>query len=254
MRLDKYLVDNGFVESRNRANILLEKGLVLVNGKTQKPSYQIKENDVVNIKENIKYVSMGGYKLEKALNEFNISLLDKICADIGCSKGGFSECMLNFSAKKVYAVDVSISELDVNLYNDKKVVPLEINAKDLKSSLFEDIIDFIAVDCSFISVKNIINSLINILSQKGEMVILLKPQFECGAKNLTKGGIVKNKKILLNICEEFLSFFTSLNFSVLNFSYAPIRENKNVEFLFYLSRQGESINKEIIKGKLNELI
>lgn len=253
MRLDKYLVEKGFVESRNRANILLEKGLVLVNNKIQKPSYIVKATDTISIVEQIKYVSMGGYKLEKALKEFDIVLNNKICADIGCSKGGFTECMLNFGANKVYAIDVSISELDLSLLNNDKVITKEINARELTRQTFIDKMDFVAVDCSFISIKYILDNLIQILSNNGEMVILLKPQFECGAINLTKSGIVKNKKILLNICKDYLQYFMQNNLKVKNFTFAPIRENKNIEFLFYLSTQGESIQANKIEGILSDL-
>jgi len=253
MRLDKYLVEKGFVETRNRANILLEKGLVLVNDKIQKPSYNVKELDEIKIVEPIKYVSMGGYKLEKAINTFSINLKDKICADVGCSKGGFTQCMLINGAKNVYAIDVSISELDESLIKNNKVITKEINARELSSKTFSDKMDFIAVDCSFISVKYILNNLLAILSTNGEMVILLKPQFECGANNLTKSGIVKNKKILINLCKEYFLYFSQNGLKVKDFTFAPIRENKNIEFLFYLSIIGETIDIRKIEEILGEL-
>ena len=249
MRLDKYLFEKAFAESRNRALILLEKGLVFVNGKRQKASYEVKENDIVEIIEGLKFVSMGGYKLEKALNDFKLSVKDKVCADIGCSKGGFTQCLLENGAKKVYAVDVSISELDQSILADNRVVTVEENARFLNENTFGKV-DFVCVDCSFISIKHIINNLISLLCQDGEMVILLKPQFECGEKNLTKSGIVKNKKILKELCLEFSTLFSSLNLAVKGLTLAPIRDNKNIEFLFYLSKNNStSVNiNRIIDG------
>jgi len=235
MRLDKYLHINGFAESRNRALILLEKGLVKVNGKTEKPSYEVKDSDQIVVISPIKYVSMGGYKLEKALQDFNIKLQDKICADIGCSKGGFTQCLLNYGAKKVFAIDVTTAELDNDLRQDDRVNLIEINAREMNENTF-GLIDFLCVDCSFISIKYIINNLKSVLKQNGEMVVLLKPQFECGEKSLTKKGLVKNKLILKKICQDFCEYFISLGLYIKGFTNAPIRENKNIEFLFYLTQ------------------
>lgn len=253
MRLDKYLVENNYVESRNRASILLEKNQVLVNGKPQKPSYDVKELDKVEIVDTLKYVSMGGYKLEKAILDFNISLKNKICVDIGCSKGGFTQCLLKNGAKKVYAVDVTIAELDSSLAENPLVYTKEINAKDLNKDTIKDEIDFVCVDCSFISIKNIIDNIMDILKIGGEAVILLKPQFECGAINLTKKGIVKNKSVLSKVCLDFYNYFISKNISILNFTTAPIRANKNIEFLFHLSNTGNNLNFYIIEGILKNL-
>lgn len=244
MRLDKFLVEKQFVESRNRASILLEKGLVNVNGKPQKASYDVKDTDKIEVLENLKFVSMGGYKLEKAIKDFNLSLEGKICADIGCSKGGFTQCLLMSNVKKIYAVDVTISELDKTILSDNRVIPIEINARTLDENTFGKV-DFVCVDCSFISIKNIIDNLISILDDNGEMVVLLKPQFECGEKNLTKNGIVKNSKILKNLCQEFNLLFNQKGLSVKDFTIAPKRDNKNLEFLFNLTKQKLPIIKDI---------
>ncbi len=251
MRLDKYLFINGFTESRNRALILLEKGCVLVNGRVEKASYDVKEADIISISEPIKYVSMGGYKLEKALKDFNISIKDKVCADIGCSKGGFTQCLLNAGANRVYAVDVNTSELDQSLKSDDRVTLVEINARDMTDSCFGKV-DFLCVDCSFISVKLILKNLLAILKSTGEMVILIKPQFECGEKNLTKKGIVKNKIILKKICKDFYDLFISEGLYVKGFTNAPIRENKNLEFLFNLTFE-KSNNLNLINSIIDGL-
>ncbi len=252
MRLDKFLSTNGYAESRNRALILLEKGCVTVNGKNEKASYEVKETDNILVTEPIKYVSMGGYKLEKALKDFNISIKNKTCADIGCSKGGFTQCLLNEGAKKVYALDVNLDELDLSLKNDKRVSAIQINAREMDEKTFGKV-DFLCVDCSFISVKYIINNLISVLNANGEMVILLKPQFECGEKNLTKKGIVKNKSILKIICQEYCQYFFSLNLFVKGFTNAPIRENKNIEFLFYLTQNKMDYNINKINSIIDEI-
>ena len=252
MRLDKYLSQNGFAESRNRALILLEKDCVLVNGKKQKASYEVKDSDVVSIIEPIKYVSMGGYKLERALSEFKIDVLDKTCADIGCSKGGFSQCLIVNGAKKVVAVDVNLDELDFSLKQDKRITPIKLNAREICENSFEKV-DFICVDCSFISIKYILPNLLTVLKDGGKLVVLLKPQFECGEKNLTKKGFVKNKTILKNICQDFVKYFNSFNLNIKGFTNAPIRENRNLEFLFYLSRQNGGLSSQNIIDIIEEL-
>ena len=238
MRIDKYLVNFGYVESRNRASILIEKNSVLVNGKPVKASFDFnEEKDVLEIKEQIKYVSMGGYKLEKALIDFNLNLQDKICIDIGCSTGGFTQVLLLNNAKKIYALDVNTSLLDSTLAENVKVYPIQMNIRDITENSFSEKIDFACVDCSFISVKYFLDKIPSILTDLGEIVALIKPQFECGQQNLTKNGIVKDKKILKKVCLDIKDFCESKELYIKDFTSAPIRDNKNVEFLLYITKQ-----------------
>ena len=254
MRADLFLVEKSFVNSRNRAGILFEKDLVRINGKIVKPSYDVKDGDKIEILQEIAYVSMGGYKLEKALKDFKIDINDKTCVDVGCSTGGFTQVMLLGGAKRVYAVDVNTDVLDESISKNPKVEPIKINAKNLSSNIIKENVDFCAVDCSFISLKHLLKPIFCSLSDNGEAVALIKPQFECGAENLTKKGIVKNKKVVFVTCLNIFDYCVESGFNVLDVTIAPIREKKNLELLIYLSKIKNGIDKFDFSKKVEEIL
>lgn len=253
MRLDKYLSENGFATSRNRALILIEKNFVRVNGKSVKASYDVKENDKITVTEPIKYVSMGGYKLEKALEDFNYSVVDKICVDVGASTGGFTQRLLLSGAKKVYCLDVNTTLLDKTLSEDERVSKITLNARELNETTFLIKPDLAVADCSFISLKNVLVPISRAIKQDGEIICLIKPQFECGISNLNKKGIVKNDKAVIGVCRELLDYCISNFLYPVNFTFAPIRQDKNAEYFFLISKtKKETINYDYIKGVIEK--
>ena len=213
-RIDILLVKRGYFKTRQKAKYAIENHDIYVNDKlVEKISKTYEEDCKIEIKkETLKYVGRGGLKLEKAINEFNIILKDKICMDIGASTGGFSDCMLQEGAKKVYAIDVGHDQLDEKLQIDKRIVNLEgTNIKDIKIEEFEKI-DFISIDLSFISLLNVLDIAYKLLSNMGEIVVLIKPQFEAGRENINKNGIVKDKKIHKKVIEKVLLYSKRFRF------------------------------------------
>ncbi|MCD8328587.1 MAG: TlyA family RNA methyltransferase [Ruminococcus sp.] len=254
-RLDVFLNSNGYFKSRTYSQRAIEAGEVLINGKVAlKPSLLVDENDkiVVTSKEP-QFVGRGGYKLKAAVESFGLKLKGLVCADLGASTGGFTDCLLQNGAKKVYAVDVGKGQLDKKLLQDKRVVNIEgVNVKDIDSNFFEERMDFVCADLSFISVSFALKPIKSILSESGEAVILVKPQFEAGKSALNKRGIVKNKKdhifSLSKICNEC----EATNLLVCGLIYSPIKGGDgNIEYLLYLSNsgRGQAID---IEGKVIE--
>lgn len=248
MRLDKFLYEKGYSESRNRALILIEKHRVTVNGKNEKASYEVKDGDVIEVSKPIEYVSMGGYKLEKALSEFHCDVKGKICLDVGCSTGGFTQALLMNDAKKVYAIDVNTSLLDEKVSKDKRVELVTLNARNLSANTFDIKPEIAVADCSFISLKYILGPISQAIAVNGEIICLIKPQFECGEKALNKKGILKDKKLLYKICYDLRDYCLDNLLYPIDFTFAPIREDKNVEYFFRLSKFiSKPVNYEYIK-------
>lgn len=245
LRLDLYTVENGIIKSRERAKELIKSGNVTVNGSAvDKPSYNISEADTVEVLcEQLKYVGRGGLKLEKALEMFNIELGGKICADIGASTGGFTDCMLQNNAEKVYAIDVGHDQLDESLAQNSRVINLEkTNIKNLPSDYFAEQIDFITADVSFISLKQIIPKISEFLSGIGEAVLLIKPQFEAGKTDVGKNGIVKNSKVHIRVISEIIQFLSENRLYAWGLDYSPIcGGNGNIEYLLYLKKQKANV-------------
>jgi len=239
-RLDKYLHSILQIESRAKAKREILNGNILVNGKViKKPAYIVELNDKVEI-ENIsmKYVGRGGEKLSYALDIFNISLVDKIAIDIGASTGGFTDCMLQNNIKKVYAIDVGTSQLHQSLINNKKVIVVEnTDIRHLKSkNIINDEISFFTIDVSFISIKKILNSVIDIVKNDCMGVILLKPQFEVGKEFVGKNGIVNKKIYHVKLLKDIYEFLLSNKMEVTNIINSPITGKKgNVEYLIFLN-------------------
>ncbi len=225
--------------SREYAKEIILKGYVYINNKNiKKPSYKVLENDTINIDKMAipKYVSRGGFKLEKALNYFNICLQNKECIDIGASTGGFSDCMLQNGAKLVYAIDVGTNQLDYKILNNNKVVSIEnIDIRNFEST---QKFDFVSVDVSFISLKKIIYKINELIKDTGIITMLIKPQFEAGRENIDKNGIVKNKNIHIKVLQDICNFCIEQGLFVYDITYSPIKGSKgNIEYLICLNKQ-----------------
>jgi 23S rRNA (cytidine1920-2'-O)/16S rRNA (cytidine1409-2'-O)-methyltransferase len=236
-RLDVFCVEKGFFESRENAKRYIMAGEVLVNGASVCDlSYNVKDTDVVEVRRKELYVSRGGLKLKKAIDYFNIDLKNKVCLDIGVATGGFSDCMLKEGAKKVFGVDVGKGQVHEKVLSDRRFhfIP-DTNARFLKKDIFDESMDFVAVDVSFISLKQIIPSLVKCLGKKTDIVLLVKPQFELEPMALKK-GIVKNENLrqrALNDIIDFVKNFKELK--IIGFTDSPIKGEKgNLEFLLYL--------------------
>ena len=259
IRLDLYLVENGIFESREKARIAIMEGNVFVNNqKEDKPGTMIKEDSVVEYRgEKLKYVSRGGYKLEKAINEFNIDLKNKTCIDIGSSTGGFTDCMLQNAAKKVFAVDCGTNQLDYKLRIDDRVVTMEnTNARYLDKSNFDDeTIDFISVDVSFISLTKIIPGVNDLLKNDGEAIMLIKPQFEAGKELVEKNGVVRDSKTHIDVIKKVIEFSYNLGLSILRLDYSPIKGPAgNIEYLLYVKKSLDNVINEIDENNIINLV
>ncbi len=238
-RLDTILTEKNIVESKHKAQAMILAGQVFVNNiKVDKPGKKFTEDIEIEIKAFPKFVSRGGFKLEFALNQFNVELRDKICMDVGASTGGFTDCLLQYGAKKVYAIDVGYGQLHYKLRNNPKVINIEkCNFRYIKSNRILDLIDLCTIDVSFISLKLIIPKCLDFLKDNGEIIALIKPQFEAGKDEVGKGGIVKDPIIHKKVISNLKDFFSSINLSVLSLVESPILGQKgNKEFLIYLKK------------------
>ncbi len=244
VRLDSLVVQKKLISSREKAKEHILLGLVIVNGVVcKKPSQQVDENaDVLISGEILKYVGRGGLKLEKAIDYFKLDLNDKICADIGASTGGFTDCMLQNGAKKVYAVDVGHDQLALKLLEDKRVVNLEgVNVRYLTDEQISEKLNFISVDVSFISLTLILPVLKRFLANNGEMVCLIKPQFEAGKSHVGKKGVVKSQASHIEVLNKIISFVEEQNFNIKCLTYSPIKGPEgNIEYLIYLKNEDKS--------------
>ena len=240
IRLDLLLVEKGFVESRQKAQTTIMSGLVFVNNqKVDKPGTNVAEDAQIEVRGNaLKYVSRGGLKLEKAMQTWPIVLENTICMDVGASTGGFTDCMLQNGAKKVYAVDVGYGQLAWSLRSDERVICLErTNARYLNHEIIPDEPDFSSVDVSFISLKLILPAIAAVLKENGHVVCLIKPQFEAGKEKVGKKGVVRDPAVHLEVLENFLTHVKESGFTVLDLTFSPIRGPEgNIEYLGYLQK------------------
>ena len=248
-RLDVLLVKKGFFSSRERARSSIMAGIVLVDGnKEDKPGIKVSEDAEIVVKENINpYVSRGGLKLEKALKDFNIKLDGKTVIDVGASTGGFTDCMLQNGASKVYAIDVGYGQLAWKLRQDDRVVVMErTNIRHVTPETIGEPLDFASIDVSFISLKLVLPVVHKLLKPSGKVVALVKPQFEAGRDKVGKKGVIRDPKVHLEVLEDFVLNAERSGFSVLQLTYSPIRGPEgNIEYLAYLSPalEGEESNK-----------
>ncbi|MGN1081891.1 MAG: TlyA family RNA methyltransferase, partial [Acutalibacteraceae bacterium] len=223
-RLDAAVTELGFAESRQKAQALIMSGCIYVNNqKANKAGMQIKETDAVEMRgDKMKYVSRGGLKLEKAMQKFGVLLENKICADIGASTGGFTDCMLQNGALKVYSVDVGYGQLAWKLRTDERVVNLErTNFRYVTSEQIPDLLDFASVDVSFISLKLILPVLNTLMKNGGDTFCLIKPQFEAGRENVGKNGVVRDKSVHTEVIKNVFKYAESNGFSILNLDFSP---------------------------------
>ena len=238
-RLDAELVQRGICETRNRAQASIAEGNVTVNGAVcMKASQKVTDTDILVLTEPLPFVGRGGYKLRYALAEFGILLSGRQCLDIGASTGGFTDCMLQNGARKVYAVDVGYGQLDWKLRNDPRVVCLErTNARYLTTDQIPESLDFASIDVSFISLKLIFPALYDLLREGGEVACLIKPQFEAGREKVGKKGVVRDSAVHREVLEHFLEYAKDNHFTVLGITYSPIRGPEgNIEYLGYLRK------------------
>ena len=246
-RLDVLLVERGLQETRQKAQATIMSGLVYVAGqKVDKPGTAVLNDAPIEVRGNaLKYVSRGGLKLEKAMATFPIDLTNNICADIGASTGGFTDCMLQNGASKVYAVDVGYGQLAWKLRSDERVVCMErTNARYLTHEQIPDELDFASVDVSGISLKLILPPLCGLLKDGGHVSCLGKPQFEAGREKVGKKGVVRDPAVHLEVLENFLIHAKESGFTVLGLTFSPIRGPEgNIEYLGYLEK-GEWVEKE----------
>ena len=237
-RLDTMLVERNLFTSREKAQAAIMAGLVMVNGVRADKAGQkfAKDVQIEKIGEAIPYVSRGGLKLERALAHFNIDPEEKTCMDVGASTGGFTDCLLQHGAKKVYAVDVGYGQLDWKLRNDSRVVVMErTNIRYLQPDSVEDPIELAVVDVSFISLKKVLPVVAKLLLPEGELVCLIKPQFEVGRELVGKKGVVKDPKIHADTLISLADFFSNQSIAFLGLTYSPITGPEgNIEFLVYL--------------------
>ena len=241
IRLDQYLVQHGLTQSRERAKALIMSGIVFVNEqKVDKAGEMIKEDAKVEVRgHDIGYVSRGGLKLEKAMKCFPLTPKGKVCMDIGASTGGFTDCMLQNGAVKVYAVDVGYGQLAWSLRTDERVVNMErTNIRNVTPDMLGDKIAFFSVDVSFISLKHIFPVAAAITAPEAEGVCLVKPQFEAGKENVGKKGVVRDPAVHAQVLRDFTALVASLNFTIRNLTFSPVKGPEgNIEFLAHLSMQ-----------------
>ena len=249
-RLDVLLTQQGMAESRQKAQAIIMSGVVFVNGqRADKPGMAIANDASIEVRGHVMpYVSRGGWKLEKAMKTFPITLEGKVCADIGASTGGFTDCMLQNGAKKVYAVDVGYGQFAWKLRQDERVVCMEkTNIRYVTPENIDDELDFASVDVSFISLTKVLGPARALLKDGGEMVCLIKPQFEAGREKVGKKGVVRDKSVHEEVVSNIISFALSNGFSVLDLEYSPIKGPEgNIEYLVHIKKTDDPIKEDSV--------
>ncbi len=239
-RLDVLVVKQGLAESREKAKAMIMSGDIFINGQREdKAGSMFLEDVVVELRgKPMKYVSRGGLKLEKALLEFDLSLENKICMDIGASTGGFTDCMLQNGAIKVYAVDVGYGQFAWKLRQDERVVCMEkTNIRYVTIDQIGEPLDFASVDVSFISLTKVLPAANLLMNEGGELICLIKPQFEAGRDKVGKKGVVREPETHLEVIQKIIDFSIENGFSVRNLSFSPIKGPEgNIEYLIHLKK------------------
>ncbi len=256
LRIDARLVALGLAESREKAKAYIMSGIVYVNNqKVDKAGDTVKPEDKIEVRgATLKYVSRGGLKLEKAMQNFGLSLNGKICADIGASTGGFTDCMLQNGAEKVYAIDVGYGQLAWKLRTDERVINLErTNFRYVTKEQVPDDLDFASVDVSFISLSHILPVMNTLLKDGATAVCLIKPQFEAGKDKVGKKGVVRDINVHIEVNERIADLIIQNGFSLLALDFSPIKGPEgNIEYLAYIQKTDKpEINKDI---SINEVV
>lgn len=249
-RLDILMLQRNLATSREKAKAIIMSGIVYVDGqKEDKAGSMFDEKVNIEVRgTTLKYVSRGGLKLEKAMDCFGVALQDKICMDVGSSTGGFTDCMLQNGAVKVYSVDVGHGQLDWKLRNDERVVCMEktnIRYVTLEDERIDGPIDFASIDVSFISLTKVLPPVKNLLKEGAEVVCLIKPQFEAGREQVGKKGVVRDQKVHLQVIEMITEFAISVGFQLLHLDFSPIKGPEgNIEYLLHMRKlpEGDIVN------------
>lgn len=243
IRLDVYLTEEGLAPSRSAAQAMIMAGDVYIdNQKAMKAGETLKGTEKIEVRgKTAKYVSRGGLKLEKAMSVFPVILAEKVCMDIGASTGGFTDCMLQNGASKVYSIDVGYGQLAWKLRQDPRVINMErTNIRYLESDNLDEVPDFFSVDVSFISLKLVLPVAYSVLKDGGEGVCLIKPQFEAGREKVGKKGVVREKSTHIEVIENVLFFTKEMGFSVQGLDFSPVRGPEgNIEYLMYIKKSNE---------------
>ena len=248
-RLDVLLVKRNLAESREKAKAVIMAGNVFVDGQREdKAGTTFSPYVSIEVKGHaLPYVSRGGLKLEKALAVFDVNVKDKVCTDVGSSTGGFTDCMLQNGARKVYAIDVGRGQLDWKLRQDSRVVCMEkTNIRYVTPEDIGEPVDFSSVDVSFISLTKVLEPIRNYLKEDGEIVALIKPQFEAGREKVGKKGVVRDKAVHREVIEKIADYARNIGFGVMELDYSPIRGPEgNIEYLIRLKKGAESMGKDM---------
>ena len=264
-RLDILLVEKGFFTTREKAKSAIMAGEVLVEGeRVNKSGQRIKaESNISVIKKETVFVSRGGEKLEKAIKEFNILVNGKRAIDVGASTGGFTDCLLKSGAEKVYCIDVGYGQLAWKLQKDSRVVVIDrTNIRYLTADKFDDLFDLATIDVSFISLDKVLPAVYNLLNEKGEVVALIKPQFEAGREFIQRGGLVKKAEVHQMVIERVGDKAQEMGFSIQGLTFSPLKKTSgNIEYLIYLVKNSEKdkiinfpqIVEEVVKKAHQEL-
>ncbi len=257
-RLDALLVQLGLANSRELAKAYIMAGNVYVNGqKEDKAGTKVALDAPIEVRgAQMKYVSRGGYKLEKAINEFGVNLEGKICLDIGASTGGFTDCMLQNGAVKVYAIDVGYGQFAWKLRQDERVVCLEkTNVRYVTHEQVPDEGDFASIDVSFISLTKVLPAVLGVLGEKGQLVCLIKPQFEAGREKVGKKGVVRDINVHREVIEMIVDYVRSQNLGILALDFSPIKGPEgNIEYLIYLDKGQSGMSEEEVAARLEEVV
>ena len=240
-RLDVLLTDLGYAETRSKAQAVIMSGLVYVDGqKADKPGISYEETVQIEVRgAACPYVSRGGLKLEKALRDFGVKPTDYVCSDSGASTGGFTDCLLQQGAKKVFAIDVGYGQLDWKIRSDPRVVVMErTNIRYVTPEQLGEPLDLSVVDVSFISLKIVLPAIKALLKPSGQVLCLIKPQFEAGKDKVGKKGVVRDPAVHEEVLQNFISLAKSLDFTIRNLTFSPVKGPEgNIEFLAHLSMQ-----------------
>ena len=257
-RLDVLLVQLGLANSRELAKAYIMAGNVYVDGqKEDKAGTKVAVNADIEVKgSQMKYVSRGGYKLEKAINEFGVELEGKICLDIGASTGGFTDCMLQNGASKVYAIDVGYGQFAWKLRNDERVVCLEkTNVRYVTHEQVPDEGDFASIDVSFISLTKVLPAVLGVLGPNGQLVCLIKPQFEAGREKVGKKGVVRDINVHREVIEMIVNYVRAQNLGILALDFSPSKAPEgNIEYLIYLDKSQTGMTEEEVAARLEEVV
>lgn len=256
-RLDVLLVKRGLADSREKAKAIIMSGNVFVAGQREdKAGTTFDEKVQIEVKGNtLAYVSRGGLKLEKAMAEFGLDLKDKVCMDVGASTGGFTDCMLQNGAKKVYSIDVGHGQLAWKLRNDERVVCMEkTNIRYVTPEDIQEPAAFVSIDVSFISLQKVLVAVKELMENGGQMVCLIKPQFEAGREKVGKKGVVRDKKVHFEVVDTMVRYAASIGFHVLHLDFSPIKGPEgNIEYLMHLQKGVEGENTDLPEDMIQQV-